>query len=95
MAHLQEAGHCQVVHQLQLWKLQLPSVAGQQQLAPHLSFLYHGDLNLVGVLLQDELIPQKRRASRKHHFVTGDLQLVDTNSYVTEAPLVTEEIHLL
>lgn len=95
VAHLQEAGHCQVVDQLQLRELQLPGVAGQQQLAPHLRLLRHGDLDLVGVLLQDELVPQKGRASRKHHFVTGDLQLVDANSYVTEASLVSQQIHLL
>lgn len=95
MTHLQEAGHSQVVHQLQLWKLQLSRVAGEQQLPPHLSLLDHGDLNLFGVLLQNELIPQERGASCEHHFVSGHLQLVDTNGYVAEAPLVSQEIHLL
>lgn len=81
--------------QLQLRKLQLARVAGQQELPAHLRLLDHGDLNLPGVLLKDELVPQERRTSSKHHLVTRDLQLVDADSDVAEAPLVTQEVHLL
>lgn len=83
------------MHQLQLRKLQLTSVAGQQQLSGHLCLLHHGDLDFPGVLLKDELIPQKRRASSKHNLVTRDLQLVDAYGNITKASLVPQEVHLL
>lgn len=95
MAHLEEAGHRQVIHKLQLGKLQLTRVAGEQQLPAHLRLLDHGDLDLPGVLLEDELVPQERGAGRKHYLVTRDLQLVDAHVDITEAFLVSQEVHLL
>lgn len=83
------------MHQFQLRKLQLTSVTGQQQLSGHLCLLHHGDLDLPGILLKDELIPQKRGASSKHNLVTGDLQLVDAYGNITEASLVPQEVHFL